>query len=158
MVNTSTSRMKNLLLGAQKISALIPGVTLALVVMLLSVLMTQVVGNFLPWHKNPLSPILVAIILSLIIRMIVPLPRSFNAGIAFGAKKLLRFGIILMGIRLSIFSVLEISLFALGIVVLCIASALVTTMFIARKIGVTERLVANPGTPYLFLDRVTVQA
>lgn len=108
--------------------------------MLLSVLMTQAVGNFLPWKKNPLSPILVAIILSLIIRNIVPLPQSFNAGIAFGVKKLLRFGIILMGIRLSIFSVLEISLLALGMVVLCIVSALVTTMFIARKIGVSERL------------------
>jgi len=108
--------------------------------MLLSVWITQAVGNFFPWKKNPLSPILVAVTLSLIIRTIVPVPQSFNAGITFGVKKLLRFGIVLMGIRLSIFSVLEISLLALGMVVLCIVSALVTTMFIARKIGVSERL------------------
>lgn len=140
MVDTRISRIKSSLLGTQNISALIPGVTFAIVVMLLSVLMTQVAGNFLPWMKNLLSPILVATILGLIIRNIVPLPQSFNAGIAFGVKKLLRFGIILMGIRLSIFSVLEISLLALGMVVLCIVSALVTTMFIARIIGVSERL------------------
>ena len=139
MIDTRTSRIKSSLLGTQKISALIPGVTLALVVMLLAVLLTQAVSSFLPW-KNPLSPILVAIILGLIIKNIVPLPQSFNAGIAFGVKKLLRFGIILMGIRLSIFSVLEISLLALGMVVLCIVSALVITMFIARKIGISERL------------------
>lgn len=40
--------MESLLLGTRKISALIPGVTLALVVMLLSVLMTQTVSDFLP--------------------------------------------------------------------------------------------------------------
>ena len=137
---TLTSRIKNSLFGTQKIYDLLPGVTLAVAVMLLSVLMTQFAGNLLPGEKNPLSPILLAIILSLIIRMIVPLSQTFNAGIVFGVNKLLRFGIILMGIRLSIFSVLEISLLALGMVVLCIVTALLTTMFIARKIGVSEKL------------------
>ena len=140
MNHTKKSGIKNSLFGNQKISALIPGVAFAIVVMLISVVTTQAVGNILPWKKNLLSPILVATILSLIIRNTVSLPQSFNAGIAFGLKKLLRFGIILMGIRLSIFSVLEISLLALGMVVLCIISALVTTMFIARKIGVSDRL------------------
>ena len=83
---------------------------------------------------------LVAIILSLITRNTVRLPQSFSAGIAFGVKRLLRLGIILMGIRLSVFSVLEISLLALGMVILCIVSALATTVFIARRIGVSERL------------------
>jgi len=109
-------------------------------VLLLSVLTTKAVGYFLPWEKSPLSPMLVAIVLGLIIRMIVPLPQSFNAGIAFGVKKLLRFGIILMGIRLSIFVVLEIGLLSLGMVVLCIVSALIATMFIARRLGVSETL------------------
>ena len=132
--------MTRSLFGTQKISALIPGLALAFVVLLFSVLTTKAVGYFLPWEKSPLSPMLVAIVLGLIIRMIVPLPQSFNAGIEFGVKKLLRFGIILMGIRLSIFVVLEIGLLSLGMVVLCIVSALVATMLIAKSLGVSETL------------------
>jgi uncharacterized integral membrane protein (TIGR00698 family) len=55
-------------------------------------------------------------------------------------KKLLRFGIILMGIRLSIFTVLKIGGLAVCMVVVCITAALVITMFIARKIGVSDKL------------------
>lgn len=140
MLGNDRHKMKNALFGTQKIGTLLPGFSLALVVMLLSVFLTKAIGYFLPGVKNLLSPILAAIIMGLIIRNTVALPQSFNPGIAFGMKKLLRFGIILMGIRLSIFSVLEISLSAVGMVVLCIASALAVTMFIAKKIGISERL------------------
>lgn len=129
-----------MLSGTQKISSLMPGLTLALVVMLFSMLATTAVGHFLPWEKNPLSPMLVAIILGMIIRTTLPLPESFNPGISFGVRKLLRFGIILMGIRLSIFAVLEIGLLALGMVVLCIVSALAVTILIAGRLGVSDRL------------------
>ncbi len=126
--------------GTGKVSGLIPGLVLALAVMLFSVLLTKAAGYLLPWEKNPLSPMLVAIILGMTIRTTVPLPESFNAGITFGVKRVLRFGIILMGIRLSIFSVLEIGVSALGMVVLCIVTALVVTMLIARRLGVSDRL------------------
>ena len=119
---------------------LIPGLCLAIAVMLLSMLATLAVGHFLPWEKNPLSPMLVAIILGMMIRTTVPLPKSFDPGIAFGIRRLLRLGIILMGIRLSIFSVLEIGLLALGMVVLCIVTALAATIFVSRKLGVSDKL------------------
>ncbi len=135
-----TSEAKKLLFGTQNLSALIPGIILAVTVMLLSVFFTNAVGGFLPWQKNPLSPILIAIILGLMIRNTIPLPESFNAGITFGLRKVLRFGIILMGIRLSIFSVLKIGMVAAGMVALCIASALVVTIFLARRIGINEKL------------------
>ncbi len=126
--------------GTRKIAALLPGLALAAAVTLSAVLLTMVAGHFLPWKKNPLSPMLVAIILGMIVRTAVALPGSVSAGTAFGVKKLLRFGIILMGIRLSIFSVMEIGLLSLGMVVACIATALVVTMLIARKLGVSDRL------------------
>ena len=132
--------MTRTLSGAGKIFGLLPGLALAVAVMLVSVLVTRAVGALLPWEKNPLSPMLVAIILGMIIRTTLPLPESVDAGTAFGIRKLLRFGIILMGIRLSIFSVMEIGLLALGMVVVCIITALVVTTFVAGRLGVSDRL------------------
>jgi uncharacterized integral membrane protein (TIGR00698 family) len=68
------------------------------------------------------------------------LHKRFDAGIRFGLKKLLRFGIILMGIRLSIFAVLKIGALAVGMVIVCITAALVITMLIAKKVGIGEKL------------------
>ena len=140
MSNGKTSKLKYLLFGNQNISALIPGVILAVIVMLIALLLTKTLGKVLPWEKNPLSPILVAIVLGLAVRNTISLPRTFEAGIRFGLKKLLRFGIILMGIRLSIFAVLKIGALAVGMGVICIIAALAITMFLAKKIGISEKL------------------
>ena len=56
------------------ITALLPGLVLAVAVMVLSMLLTKAAGHLLPWEKNPVSPMLVAIILGMIIRTTVPLP------------------------------------------------------------------------------------
>lgn len=140
MADGKTSRIKKILFGTQNIPALIPGVALAVIVTLLALFLTKMLGSLLPLKKNPLSPILVATILGLVIRSTISLPKSFDAGIGFGLKKLLRFGIILMGIRLSIFSVLKIGGLAVGMVVICITAALIITSFIAQKIGISEKL------------------
>ena len=134
------SNLKDLWFGNQDLSSLIPGVILAVVIMLVAGFLTSSLGNILPWEKNPLSLILLAIIVGLIIRNVIALPKYFEPGIKFGVKKLLRFGIILMGIRLSIFAVLKIGAFAVGMVIICIASALLITMFLAKKMGITEKL------------------
>jgi uncharacterized integral membrane protein (TIGR00698 family) len=140
MADEKTSKLKDLLFGTQNISALIPGVILAVAVTLAALVFTKTLGGLLPLKKNPLSPILVAIVFGLILRNTISPSRTFDAGIRFGLKKLLRFGIILMGIRLSIFAVLKIGALAVGMVVICITAALVITILIAKKIGVSEKL------------------
>ena len=45
-----------------------------------------------------------------------------------------------MGIRLSIFSVLNIGVLSVGIVVACISTGIFLTLFITRKLGLPERL------------------
>lgn len=140
MSQNKDSKIKSSLFGTQNISSLIPGVLLALFIMLAAMFLTGFLGNILPWQKNPLSPILLAIILGLIVRNTIPLHVSFDAGIKFGLKKLLRFGIILMGIRLSIFAVLKIGVLAVGLVVICIAAALLITIAVSQKIGISEKL------------------
>lgn len=140
MSSENHRKWKHLLFGTQNIPALIPGFLLAVAIMLAALIITKAFGSLLPWEKNPLSPILMAIVLGLIIRNTIPLHQTFDAGIRFGLKKLLRFGIILMGIRLSIFAVLKIGALSVGLVVICITAALLITMFIAKRIGISDKL------------------
>jgi len=140
MAEQNKSKLKNLWFGTQDIPSLIPGVLLAVVLMVIAMFLTDFVGSRLDFKKNPLSPILVAIVLGLVVSNVFTVPALCRAGITFGLKKLLRLGIILLGIRLSIFAILEIGALAVGLVVVCIVSALAITMFLAGKIGVTEKL------------------
>jgi len=55
--------------------------------------------------KGLISYILMVIVVGILIRNVFGIPAIFNPGINFCLKKLLRLGIILMGIRLSIFAV-----------------------------------------------------
>src|SRR5690554_6215477 len=85
-----------------KIRQLAPGILLALIVMFLGYGVSQAIGKVLPIDTNPISPLLLTIIFGLLVRNIMKLPPIFFQGISFCIKKVLRFGIIIMGIKLSI--------------------------------------------------------
>lgn len=139
MTGKRKSNLMKMWFGTENIPLLIPGIILAIALMLIAKILTDLIDEVLIF-KNPLSMILVAIILGLVVRNTIKLPRAFSPGIAFGLKKLLRLGIILLGIRLSIFAILKIGVLAAGLVVVCIVSALAITMFLAKKINVSEKL------------------
>lgn len=140
MAEGKKSKLKDLWFGTQDVASIIPGVVLAVAIMLAAIFLTDKIGAALPFKKNPLSPILIAIILGLIIANVVSLPKMFGAGVKFGVAKLLRFGIILMGIRLCIFDILKIGSLAVFFVAVCIAAAIAITMFVAKRIGISEKL------------------
>lgn len=53
---------------------LLPGLLLAIGVMLSALLIPEILGKILPFEKNPVSPILVTIIIGLLIRNLINLP------------------------------------------------------------------------------------
>ena len=118
----------------------LPGLLLALVLMLLSLFLSNVFGHYIPKGKNPFSTILIAIILGMALRNTVKIPSLLDPGIKFGIKKLLRIGIVLMGIRLSVMDALKIGSTALLLVVVCITSAILITVFLAKKIKISQKL------------------
>jgi len=132
--------LKDVLFGNQNVLLLLPGIAVAVMVMLAGTVAANAIGKAMGWRESLLSPILVAIILGLVIRNVAPLPAKLEPGIKFGLSKLLRLGIILMGIRLSIFSVLKIGAAAVGMVFVCIVAGLVITAFVAKKLGISEKL------------------
>ncbi|MFQ3547931.1 MAG: putative sulfate exporter family transporter, partial [Termitinemataceae bacterium] len=126
----------------EKLNNLWPGVFLAIGVAAVSLAGGSFLGQIIPWTKNLISPTLVAILLGCAIRSLLQLPPRFHAGISWGIKTVLRAGIVLMGIRLSILSIFKIGAFAIGLVTLCITTAVLVTMVFARWSGISKRLAA----------------
>ena len=97
--------------------------------------------TLLGFDKTPISAVMLAILLGLIISAVVPMPRLLKPGLSFSVKKVLRLGIILLGIRLTIFDV-----FRLGVywrahrAVLCIVGALLCTTRLNNWLKLPERL------------------
>ena len=60
--------------------------------------------------SSPLSGVPVAIVLGLLLRNTLPLPASLNPGLKFATTTILRAGIVLVGIRLSLFDVVKLGI------------------------------------------------
>ena len=140
MSTEKESKVLNLLFGTQDIGGIIPGAALAVVVTMAAHYLNQLIKLVMPAGQSPVSTIMIAIVLGMMVKNTVRVPKRCDPGISFCLRKLLRLGIILMGIRLSIFAVAKIGALAIGIVVLCIAAALLFTSFIAKRLKLPQRL------------------
>ncbi len=94
----------------------------------------------LGFTKSPISAIMMAIILGMIVANSVKLPDSMTAGVKFCASTILRVGIMLLGIRLSLLGAGRFTLVALPFVVLAIAIGLTTVGLLGRSIGLSRQL------------------
>ena len=134
----------NTLFGSKTVTTIIPGTLISIGITVVSVFTANYLGLFFKtqFHlaKSPVSTFLLAIILGMTIRNTIHLPKSFEPGIKFCLTKLLRLGIILMGIQLSIITVARIGLLAVGIVIVCIASGILISLLLARWFGVSDRI------------------
>ncbi|MCS7310865.1 MAG: putative sulfate exporter family transporter [Armatimonadetes bacterium] len=131
-----------------EILKLVPGVAVAAAIMLVSLWLADVIGMALlrlqgidPTGKSsPLSGVLVAILVGILLRNVLPLPQSLQPGIQFAVTKLLRLGIIFVGIKLSLLDVLKLGAWGIPIVVTAIASGLVLISWFNRVLRLPERL------------------
>ena len=80
------------------------------------------------------------IILGILIRNTMTLPASFQPGIRFGLVRVLRLGIVLLGIRLSLSDAGAIGLQALPVIIGAVAAALVIVTFLAKRLGLSGKL------------------
>jgi uncharacterized integral membrane protein (TIGR00698 family) len=119
----------------------LPGLVLAITLALLGSVIARWFGvTVLGFERSPLSAILVAIALGLLLRNGIGLPVVYDAGLRLALKRVLRVGVALLGIRLSLASAGAIGLAALPIVVGCITAALLLVSWLSRRIGLPGRL------------------
>lgn len=120
---------------------LVPGVALAMVLALLGRVASEWLGTrVLGFEASPISPILLAIAIGLLIRNTIGLPVVYELGLQLCLKRILRVGVALLGIRLSLAAVGAIGLSAVPLILLCIAAALLLVDRAARVFGVPRRL------------------
>lgn len=133
--------LENLLFGTtiNRVPSLVPGIGLAAIVVIAAVVIANSANSLLGF-KGLVSFILVAIVLGMLVRNTIGLSPMFLPGVTFCLKKLLRLGIILLGIRLSIVDVLEIGVFGIPIVVGAVLTGLVVATVATRRLGLPERL------------------
>jgi uncharacterized integral membrane protein (TIGR00698 family) len=118
-----------------------PGIALAGTLAFLAVAASEWIGiSWLGFAQSPVPPALVAIGLGLAIRNAIGLPTSYDAGLRFCIQRVLRIGVALLGLRLSLAAIGGIGLTALPIVAACIATALVLVALVTRALGLPARL------------------
>lgn len=123
------------------VPSLLPGLLAAAILAWGSIWLADFIGTTLMgFSKSPISSVMVAILLGLIIGNVIKLPKQLNPGLDFAVKKVLRLGIILLGVRLSIMDVFKLGALGVPIVVFCIAGALFFTTRINRWLKLPERL------------------
>ncbi len=130
------------------LGALCPGVALALILASAGLRGANWLGTtVLGFVHSPISPIMVALLLGLAIRRHdQPSCRFLLGRTPVHLKYVLRLGIMLLGLRLSLVAVGEIGLVGLPIILGCIASALVLVTWINRALGL-PKAAGNFGSP-----------
>ncbi|MCZ8130448.1 MAG: putative sulfate exporter family transporter [Steroidobacteraceae bacterium] len=133
MREPSAPQVPPLLLGA----ALVAGAALA------GRLLSAGVGQLLGYATSPLSPVVPSIVFG----MAVATLRAAAADAAmpattFFSGPVLRLGIVLLGLNLSLATASEVALAALPVVVVCVATALVLVTAAGRLLGLERRLAA----------------
>ena len=109
------------------------------IILLAAILVTDWFNQILG-HQGLISYILIAIIFGMLTRNTVGVPDKFQPGIGFALRKLLRLGIILLGIRLSVIDVAVIGAWGIPIIVGCIMTGLIATIFLNSKLKLPDRL------------------
>ena len=133
---------RNLLgVGIYEVPGLIPGIISVIALAWLSKWLSEFLGvNLLGYDKSPISAVMLALLMGLILGAILTIPKVFTPGFRFAVKKVLRLGIILLGIRLTIFDVFKLGAIGVPIVLICILGALFITTIISRRLNLPERL------------------
>ncbi|HSQ69343.1 MAG TPA: putative sulfate exporter family transporter [Steroidobacteraceae bacterium] len=118
----------------------IPGLVLAVILALLGNYFADQLSAALGLGHGAVSGIMVAILLGLAVGNLFRLPAALKPGISFAVKRVLRIGIVLLGLRLSIVEVGSIGLKALPVILVTIPAAILIVTYLGRRIGLADRL------------------
>ena len=107
-----------------------------------------VAGNFLADRlalalglgAGAISGIMVAILLGLALGNLLRLPAALKPGISFAVKRVLRLGIVLLGLKLSIVEVGSIGFKSLPVIMVTIPAAILIVTYLGRRLGLPDRL------------------
>ena len=107
------------------------GILICVITALLSVQLSNYIGiELLNLEKSPISPIIIAIIIGSLVSNSIKNINYYNDGFTFSIKYLLKLGIILLGIRLSISDILLYGSQGLIVIIPCIVISILIVKFL----------------------------
>lgn len=119
----------------------LPGLAATAVLAAASIWLAEFIGvELMGFDSSPISAVMVAILLGMVVGNLLALPDALRPGLRFATKRVLRLGIILLGIRLSIVSAFKLGALGIPIVALCIVGALLVTTWLNNRLRLPERL------------------
>jgi len=124
----------------QALAKALPGLLAVVVIAVAADFLAPRLGAVIRGGNSPVSPGLVAIVLGLLIGNLMPASSAFGAGAGLASRRILRAGIVLLGIRLSLVGVLLVGAKGLGIVMGCIVGGLGCTLLFGRLLSLPKRL------------------
>jgi uncharacterized integral membrane protein (TIGR00698 family) len=125
----------------ERLGELAPGVVLALLLAVAGERLAAWLGTaVLGFTNSPVGAVPVAVLLGLIVRNVIGLPAVYEPGLKVCVRFLLRLGIVLLGLRLSLGAVSVVGLAALPVIAACIGSALVAAGWLGRVFRLPRRL------------------
>lgn len=122
-----------------------PGIAAAVAVMLVGFNAADVLGRALLAARglsgaSPVSGVPVAIVLGLLLRNLAPLPAALGPGLKFCTTTVLRLGIVLVGIKLSVVEMARLGVAGIPVVVAAIFTGMVFVTWFNRRLGLPPRL------------------
>lgn len=117
------------------------GLLLAFSVSIIASYAAEWIGeDVLGFNRSPISDIMMAIIIGMIIANTIPLKTTIQSGLKFCASTILRIGIMFLGIRLSLFGAGKFTLVALPFVIIAITIGLITVRMLGRSMKLSPQL------------------
>jgi uncharacterized integral membrane protein (TIGR00698 family) len=98
------------------------------------------VGFVVHWNFETVSPLVAALVLGVLIGNMISIPEIFVPGQKFAAKKVLRFGIVLLGTQLALEQVVDLGGRELIVVVGVVALTFLGTLWLGPRLGVSKSL------------------
>ena len=86
------------------------------------------------------SPLLVAIILGAVLRNVLPIPASLEPGITVAAKKVLRWGVVLLGLQVSLSTILDLGPGVLVVIICAVGITFFATLALGRMLKIDRDL------------------
>jgi len=134
-------RRRGLALGWLALRSAAPGLALAIALATLARIIAQgLAGGVAGLPRFPLSPVMCAVLLGMLWRNIIGVPAWATRGLEWTMHRLLRVGIALVGLRLTLAGATAIALTALPVAACCLVVALLAGLGIAHALAVPRRL------------------
>ncbi|MDX8364548.1 YeiH family protein [Cytobacillus sp. IB215665] len=91
-------------------------------------------------YLEMVGALVIALILGMMWRLVLGVEQDYSYGIEFSSKKLLRLGIILLGIRLNIKSIIEIGTNVLTGLITIVVITIIVIMVISKRVNVDNNI------------------